>query len=877
MVGAMLLGVPKNNGLRLYPLNLIPVMRSKGGKFPNVSDDGRNRLNASNTFPCALRFKPNKTMFNYFLTATFALLALTASAQHRLSGVVRDSQSQRALPGATVMITEKNLGTVTDAFGNYVFKNLPNGNYTLKVTFVGYSDNTETIDISSNINRDVLMEEIAILTDEVVVNATRANEKTPTTFSTVDKEQIQKQNFGQDLPFLLNWTPSVVTTSDAGTGVGYTGVRIRGSDATRVNVTINGIPYNDSESMGTFWVNIPDIASSTQSVQIQRGVGTSTNGAGAFGGTVNVQTNKRNDLAYAEISNAIGSFGTRRHSANFGTGLLKDKWVFEGRVSRIASDGFIDRAFADLKSYYFSGGYYAKNTMLKFITFGGGERTYQSWYGVPESRLNNDEEAMNTTASNEGWNDDQILNLKNSNSRTFNPYTYKNQVDDYHQEHYQLHFSQNLSDGINLNTALHYTPGKGFYEEFRYDNDFEDYGLSPVTIGDSLIESTDLIRRRWLDNDFYGFTYGLNIDRARWNLVFGGGWNQYDGDHFGEIIWSEIAVVPQGYRYYFSTGKKTDFNAYLKLNADLTSKLNGFVDLQIRKLNYAAAGTDNRLSDFSIDQQYTFFNPKIGLTYSANEKNQLYASYAVGNREPVRDDFVDNPGKTPKHERMGNVEAGWRNSGDAHRLQVNYYLMNYKNQLVLTGEINDVGASVRTNVDKSYRMGIEVDGLVKLSSRFSWNANVALSQNKIAAFKEVLYDYGANFDEYNVIENVYNDTDISFSPSAIIGSSLTYSPVTNLDFSLLSKFVGKQYLDNTSNKARQLDSYFINDVRLSYAWRPSFVREIYFSVLVNNVLNEVYESNGYTWGYQAGPTAYRENYYFPQAGTNWMAMISIKI
>ncbi|HEY0740085.1 MAG TPA: TonB-dependent receptor [Chryseosolibacter sp.] len=816
-------------------------------------------------------------MFNYLLSAAFVLLALTSVAQHRLSGVVRDAQNQRALAGATVMITENKLGTVTDAFGYYEFTNLPSGKYTVKVTFVGFGEKTEAVDVSSNVQLNVALDEIAILTDEVVVNATRANEKTPTTFSSIDKEQLQKQNFGQDLPFLLNWTPSVVTTSDAGTGVGYTGVRIRGSDATRVNVTINGIPYNDSESMGTFWVNIPDIASSTQSVQIQRGVGTSTNGAGAFGATVNLQTNKRNDVAYAEVINAYGSFNTRRHSLNFGTGLLNDKWVIDGRLSRIASDGFIDRAFADLKSYYLAGGYYGTNTMFKFITFGGSERTYQAWYGVPESRLNNDVEAMETTAINEGWNDQQLQNLLTSDSRTFNPYTYKNQVDDYRQDHYQFHFSQNLSTDVNLNAALHYTPGRGFYEEFRYDNDFEDYGLAPVTIGDSLIESTDLIRRRWLDNDFYGFTYALNVDKSNWNLVVGGGWNRYDGDHFGEIIWAKVSTVPQGHRYYFNVGDKRDFNAYSKLNFDFSERFNGFVDLQVRTIDYTAAGLDNRMNDFNIDEQYTFFNPKVGLTYSVNDRNQLYASYAIANREPVRDDFVDNPGKTPEHETMGNLEAGWRTSGEGHRLQVNYYLMNYKNQLVLTGEINDVGASVRTNVDKSYRMGVEVDGLVKLSRKLTWNANVTLSQNKIASFTEVLYDYGANFDEYNVVENTYENTDISFSPSVIAGSALSYSPFRNFEASLLSKFVGKQYMDNTSNENRQIDSYFINDLRFAYAWRPAFVREINFSLLVNNILDEVYESNGYTWGYLAGPTAYRENYYFPQAGTNWMGMISIKI
>ncbi len=816
-------------------------------------------------------------MFKSFLSATFVLLSLAAVAQHRLSGVVRDAQTQRALPGATVLISGNNRGAVTDAFGYFEFGNLPSGTYSVKFTFVGYGEKTDTVEVSSATRVNVALEETAILTDEVVVSATRANEKTPTTFSSIDKAQIQKQNFGQDLPFLLNWMPSVVTTSDAGTGVGYTGVRIRGSDPTRVNVTINGIPYNDSESMGTFWVNIPDIASSTQSVQVQRGVGTSTNGAGAFGATVNVQTNRRNDVAYAEATNAFGSFNTRRHSFNFGTGLLNDKWVFDGRVSRIASDGFIDRAFADLKSYYFAGGFYGANTMLKFITFGGSERTYQAWYGVPESRLNNDVEAMETTAANEGWNEAQTQHLLNSDSRTFNPYTYKNQVDDYRQDHYQLHFLQNFSKDVNLNAALHYTPGRGFYEEFRYDNDFEDYGLAPVMIGDSLIESTDLIRRRWLDNDFYGFTYALNVDKQKWNFVFGGGWNRYDGDHFGEIIWSEVAVVPQGYRYYFNDGNKTDFNAYGKLNADVTSKLNAFVDLQVRTINYTAAGIDNRMNNFAIDEQYTFFNPKFGLTYEVSERNQLYASYAIANREPVRDDFVDNPGKTPRHETMGNLEAGWRNSGAAHRLQVNYYLMNYKDQLVLTGEINDVGASVRTNVDESYRMGIEVDGLVKLSNKVSWNANLTLSRNKISEFTEVLYDYGENWDEYNVVENVYKNTDISFSPSIIAGSALNYSPFRNFEASLLSKYVGRQYLDNTSNEARQLDAYLINDIRLTYSWKPSFVREISFSLLVNNVLDEVYESNGYTWGFLAGPTAYRENYYFPQAGRNLMGMISIKL
>lgn len=815
-------------------------------------------------------------MFKYSILATFILLSISATAQHRLSGTVRDAQNHKPLPGASVLITENKKVTVCDAWGHYEFTDLPTGNYTVRISFVGYSELSESLQVTENKSKDFEISEGAILTDEVVVNATRANEKTPTTFSSIQKDQIQKQNFGQDLPFLMNWTPSVVTTSDAGTGVGYTGVRIRGSDATRVNVTINGIPYNDSESMGTFWVNIPDIASSTQSIQIQRGVGTSTNGAGAFGATVNLQTNKRNDEPYAEVTNAFGSFNTRRHALNFGTGLLNGKWVFDGRLSRIASDGFIDRAFADLQSYYFAGGYYGRNTIFKAIMFGGKERTYQSWYGVPESRLRNDTEAMLTTAANEGWNDVQTAHLLRSDSRRFNPYTYDNQVDDYRQDHYQLHFSQNLAADINLNVALHYTPGQGFYEEFRYDNDFEDYGLSPVVIDNANIASTDLIRRRWLDNDFYGSTYSVTVDKSTWSLVVGGGWNRYLGDHFGEITWAQISNFPQGYHYYFNKGEKTDLNNYVKLNFDLTSRLNGFVDLQVRNLKYQANGIDNRRSAFQIDQHYNFFNPKLGLTFTLSGTDQLYGSYAVANREPVRDDFVDNPGKTPKHETMGNFEAGWRNTGAAHRLQVNYYLMRYKNQLVLTGEINDVGASVRTNVDKSYRMGIEVDGLVKLSKRLTWNANMALSRNKILEFNEVLYDYGADFDEYTVVEKRYENTDISFSPSVIVGSSITCNAFKNFDVTLLTKFVGQQFMDNTSNETRSLDAYFVNDFRLSYAWRPRFVKEINFSILVNNLLNEMYESNGYTYGYLAGPAVYRENYYFPQAGTNLMTMVSLK-
>jgi iron complex outermembrane receptor protein len=821
-------------------------------------------------------------MFKLVTIAGVMLLSTCAMAQEfsqpvrlaGISGTVKDGKTNEVLVGATVQLDGQ--GNVTDASGRFTFEKLSLGDYTLRVRFLGYEEKVEKISLRESIEVEIMLNESAQFTDEVIVRATRASNKTATTYTTLDKAAVQKQNFGQDLPFLLNWTPSVVTTSDAGAGVGYTGIRIRGSDATRINVTINGIPYNDSESLGTFWVDVPDIASSSQSVQIQRGVGTSTNGAGAFGASINLQTNTINNEAYSEVINSFGSFNTRRHTLSLGTGLLNDHWVIDGRISRILSDGFIDRASSDLGSYYFSGGFYSDKTMIKAVVFGGGERTYQSWYGVPESRLNNDDEAMEITAMNEGWNPEQTNLLLNSDSRTFNIYTYKNQVDDYKQDHYQLHFSHRFSESVTGNTSLHYTYGRGFYEEFRNNDEFANYGLDDVTIGDSVITSSDFIRRRWLDNDFYGITYSLNYAGEKINTTLGGAWNRYDGDHFGEIIWAEVNTIPIEHQYYFNNGDKRDFNIFLKTNYQVTDKLNAFIDLQYRKISYDASGNENKQNVFDLDVAYDFFNPKAGLTYSLNEGQHIYSSFSVANREPVRDDFVDNPGSSPKHETLYNLETGYRKVSDRFILNVNYYLMQYKNQLVLTGALNDVGAPIRVNVDKSYRMGIEIDGTWKISNKLNWSANLTLSKNKIDEFTEVLYDYGLNFDEFNVIERKYSDADISFSPNVIAGSGFSYFPISNVEVSLLTKYVSRQYLDNTSTDARSIDPYVTNDIRLRYTLKPSFMKAIDFSLLLNNVLDEEYESNGWSYGYLGGGAEYRENFYYPQAGRNYMVMIAMK-
>lgn len=814
-------------------------------------------------------------MLKFLMAAVLLGLSWCASAQAVIRGYVRDAKTMEALTGASVVLKPSERFTITDERGYFQFEKLEDGSYDAEVRFVGYKTYMLTLSTAQKEWIAILLEEDVRITDQVIVSATRVSENSPTAFSTVSKATLQKQNFGQDLPFALNWTPSLVTTSDAGAGVGYTGLRIRGSDATRINVTVNGIPINDSESQGVFWVNMPDLASSTQSVQVQRGVGTSTNGAGAFGASVNMQTNTRNDKAYADVINSFGSFDTRRHTVAFGTGLINEKFVFDGRVSQISSEGYMDRASSDLKSYYLSGGYYGEKTILKAIVFGGKEITYQSWYGVPESRLNNDEEAMLETAAAEGWNQEQIDNLFSS-GRTFNLYTYKNQVDNYAQDHYQLHLSHRFSQALTANTAAHYTYGRGYYEEFRYDNDFADYGLEDVVIGAETISSTDLVRRRWLDNDFYGVTYSLNYEKNKLNSILGGAWNRYEGDHFGEITWAQVSAVPKDYRYYFNSGTKTDFTIYWKNTLQLSGKLTAFADLQYRRVDYQASGRENRQFDFNVGQQFNFFNPKAGVTYQMNEAHQLYGSYSIGNREPVRDDFIDAIAGVPRHETLRNVEAGWRFRNSNVTLQANYYLMDYKNQLVPTGKLNDVGAIVRTNVDRSYRTGIELEGAMRISPKVVWNANVTLSRNKIRDFHEIIYDYGEDFDEYNEVTRDHTNTDIAFSPGVIAGSGLLYSPVKNVELGLLSKYVGRQFLDNTSNRSRSIEGYFINDIRASYTVRPSFMREISVSLLVNNILNEAYSSNGYTYGYLAGPFETRQNFYYPQAGRNFLLMLALR-
>ena len=801
-------------------------------------------------------------------------------AQRTISGTVLDENNE-GLPGASIVIKDLDLGTITDIDG-YFELSVPEQQKTLIVSAVGYLTQQVTVGSKSKIiiRMSIEVKELEALTifgDEFINFSTKANELTPTTYADISKEKIEERNLGLDLPILLNFTPSMVTTSDAGAGIGYTGMRIRGSDATRINVTLNGIPINDSESHGVYWVNMPDLSSSLDEIQIQRGVGTSSNGAAAFGATVNLKSSSFSKEAFTEINQTIGSFNTLKTNVKFNTGIINNNFNFEGRLSRITSDGYIDRAKSDLYSYFFTGGYYGEKTTIKTLIFGGQEEGFQAWYGTPEARLTGDETKLQAVIDNSGeYNtNEQIDNLLNSDRR-FNYYLYENEIDHYEQDHNQIHLNHAFNNDLNLAVSGHYTHGEGYYEQYRTNDNLTDYKLDNIIVGNDTIAKTDLIRRRWLDNDFYGFTYALNYNKDNLLMTIGGGYNTYKGKHFGEIIWSEFASTSNiRERYYEGSSTKNDFNVFLKTNYQLSLKVNLFGDLQMRTIGYDTEGTDNDLSNYQVEEKYTFFNPKFGLTYKFNKNFQLYGSFAVAHREPVRADFIDAPmGEIPSPEQLQNFEFGFKGDLNNIHIESNLYLMDYTNQLILTGAVNDVGSSIRVNTPDSYRAGIEMVLAMDLTDMWNWDLNMALSRNRIKKFTEVVFDYAFSDDRYTV-ENEFTDSDIAFSPNIVIGNDITFS---NQGFSaqLLTKFVGDQFLDNTSNQSRMIKSYFTNDLRFTYQLQALKMQNIKLTFLINNVLNVAYESNGYTWGYLYDGSPYQQNNYYPQSGINFLTGISLK-
>ena len=808
-----------------------------------------------------------------YLMLAFMLMT-NLIAQNSIKGNVIDDEG-RPLIGAIVKIKGSAKGAYTDYLGNFLIDNVDNGVYMLEASFMGFKSLSKEVAINSSdaeLGSLTLVKSGLELT-EIMVEATRAAKTAPFAQTNIDYTDIEKSNLGQDLPFLLQNEISMVNTSDAGAGIGYSGFRLRGSDATRINVTVNGIPINDSESQGVYWVNMPDFASSTENIQIQRGVGTSTNGAGAFGGTVNLQTNDLKENPYGEISNSFGSFNSQKYTAKLGTGLINNRWAFDARASLIKSDGYIDRAASNLKSYYLSGGYYGDKTVLKLIHFAGRERTYQSWWGTPQSVIDGDSSSMLAHAGNNGLDSVQTANLLNA-GRTYNYYQYDNEIDNYGQDHYQLHWSNVINEDLKSNIALHYTHGAGYYEQFRKGDDFSDYGMNDLIMGGDTISSTDLIRRRWLDNDFYGLTYNFLYDKSKLKMTLGGAYNVYDGDHFGEIIWTEYANGSSiRDKYYDNVGVKYDFNTYIKAEYTLSDALQTFIDIQYRKVDYSTAGVDNDLKVLNVDTSFTFLNPKLGLNYNISDKMRLFASIAVANREPVRNDFIDNPSNAqPSHESLMDYELGFDFANRKASFQANIFYMDYTNQLILTGELNDVGSSVRTNVDESFRAGLEMSTNVVLSDKLKFRWNATLSQNKIAEFKEVLYDYTNG---YEIIENIYENTDIAFSPNIISAAGIEYAPLKSIQLLVQAKYVGKQYLDNTSNDNRAISAYQTLDARLSYSLLAKGMKELNLNLMVNNVLNALYSSNGYTYSYIYGDMI-TENFYYPQAGRNFLCGLTLK-
>ncbi len=780
------------------------------------------------------------------------LLPCVAMAQISVSGKITGS-NQQALVGASIKIKNKGITVLSDNDGGYAL-NIAPGKYILSVSFLGYKTEEKSVDLSNNQTVNFTLIQQAFIADEVVVSATRASKNMATTFRDLKKAELEKNNVGQDLPYLLNQTPSVVVSSDAGAGVGYTGLRIRGSDATRINVTLNGIPLNDAESQGSFFINLPDLASSVDNIQIQRGVGTSTNGAGAFGASLNIQTTTRRDSAYAELNNTFGSYNTLKNTVNVGTGLINNKFSFDGRLSRIKSDGYVDRASSNLKSFFVSGAYYGKNDILRANVFSGTEKTYQAWNGISEEML--------------------------ATNRRHNDFTYDNQTDNYQQDHYQLFYTRTLGSKFTANAALHYTYGRGYYEEFKEARKLAEYSIEPVIIGTDTISKSDLVRRLHLNNDFYGVTYSLTYTpKNNLNFVLGGAYNEYKGKHFDEVVWAQFANYNGSgsirHRYDDNDAFKTDFNIFGRANYQL-EKLNFFADLQYRRIYYSYFGINPNGDPAQQNATLDFFNPKAGVTYNINQTSNVYASVAVGNKEPNRRDFTDSDiNSRPKHENLVNIEAGYRTQFGNLSFGANGFAMLYKNQLINTGKLNEVGGQTRQNVPDSYRLGLEFDGRWQINKTLSWAATATLSSNKIKVFEEYIYDEDEN-PAVPLIINTYSNTNIAFSPSIIASSEINYSFLPNAGIALLTKYVGEQNLDNTSASSRTLSSFFVNDIRLSYNTPVLGIKNVNVSLLVNNVFNTLYEANGGTYPYLFAGVLERTNYYYPQATTNFLLSLNLK-
>ena len=799
-------------------------------------------------------------MKNILLFTLILFSAGQISAQYRLQGSVINPSGE-TLPGATIQIVNINRVLATDLNGQFTVDGLTENQCSFVVSYVGYRTWKSKLNLNKGLNQvTVTLETADILTEDVIVSATRAGNKTPMAYTNLDVSHNSDKNSGQDMPYLLSLTPSLVATSDAGTGVGYTNFRIRGSDANRINMTVNGIPLNDAESHSVYFVDLPDFASSTENIQVQRGVGSSTNGAGAFGGTVNVQTSNLNQKSYATWNTMAGSFRTLKNTVAVGTGLLDGKFIVEARLSKINSDGYVDRGSSDLHSFYLTGAYLTDKTMMKAIFFSGKEKTYQAWYGVPSAMIESDR-TYNPAGIIYGK-DDQVS-------------FYDNETDNYQQDHYQLHYTHQFDNRFSANLSIHYTYGRGFYEEYRQNQVLTDYLMTPVTVGESAINETDLVRRKWLDNDFYGAIGSVSYKENKTELIVGSAWNNYSGDNYGNVVWAKYyGDNPINHEWYRSNGIKKDFNAFAKLNYQLFPGLSVYADVQYRHIDYRIHGVDDHLRNITQAHLFDFFNPKTGAFYALNNHHSFYFSYGNGHREPNRSNYTDaDPSKpTPSQETLHDFELGYKGTYQKYTVGVNLYNMHYRDQLILTGRINDVGSAIMTNVPKSYRMGFEYTGKLVLLKNLIWEHHVTLSTNKIIDFVEYVDDW----DNWgSQINHDLGKTDIAFSPSVIAGSNFSWQATKLLNVNFQSNYVSRQYLDNTSSKDRSLNAYFVSNLKLDYTLPQKLVKKWVFYATLNNLFNEKYESNGWVYSYYSEGTRQKEDGLFPQAGISYLLGMSI--
>lgn len=807
------------------------------------------------------------------------LFAITFQANSQtIEGRIIDGTNGEPLTGATVLEVDTNNGTSTDTDGQFSLS-LTTSDPKIDISFIGYQTKTiSVIDPESFITVELVYQPVHA--GEIFVHALRVDDSTPVAYSNISREEINIRNTGQDIPMLVSTAPSVVSASDAGAGIGYTNMRIRGVDQARINVTVNGVPLNDSESHGVFWVNMPDFASSTQNIQIQRGVGTSTHGASAFGATMNLQSALMKPEAYGDVSLGTGSYGTRKATVQLGSGLMKNGWQVEGRLSKIDSDGYINRAESDLRSFYLSASRHGNRSLLKVDVFSGQEQTYQAWNGVPEPILKNNSSQLEDYITDLWIGSEEANRLRdNLGNRQFNEFTYENQVDNYQQDHYQLHYSYKLTENWNANASFHYTYGRGYFEQFRQDDDLTTYNITPIQIGDETIEQSDLVRRRWLDNHFYGIIGSTEYRRNdQWNLVIGGAYNEYDGDHFGEVIWAEFAGNSQPKdRYYDNNGFKTDFNAYGKLNYYFSPSFNTYLDLQYRAVTYRflglrVDGESGEINDVTQEDRINFFNPKAGVVYRFADGQRAFISFSMGGKEPTRSDYVESTIESrPSPERLFDYEVGYQGDFERFTLGANLYYMLYKDQLIITGEVNDVGNTVRENVPDSYRTGVELQFGTRITDQLQWNTNVTFSKNKVNEYEYFL----DNYDQGGQERFLFKDVDIALSPQTIANSILSYT-IGEFRTEWTSKYISRQFLDNTQNHSRSIDPYWVNNLVLQYNWSTvSFIQNLSTSLSINNVLNNTYVANGYTFGWISEGDQRHFNYYFPQAERHAMFNMTI--